>query len=122
LFDQAEKAKNDIEVALQKLKDEEGVFLGEKKKIEARVKEIDDRLAQLDAQRKQIMPGIEQKILNRYEKILSSRDGLAIVSVQHDSCLGCNMHVPPQVINLIKMYERIITCEVCNRILYIEGE
>jgi len=32
------------------------------------------------------------------------------------------MFVPPQVINLIKMYERIITCEVCNRMLYIEEE
>ena len=32
------------------------------------------------------------------------------------------MFVPPQVINLIRMYECIITCEVCNRILYIENE
>ncbi len=122
LFDQADKAKNDIEQEKQRLQEEEGVFLGQKKKIEERIKEIDGRLAQLEAQRKQVIPEVEPKILAQYERILFNRDGLAIVGVKDNSCQGCNMFVPPQVINLIKMYERIITCEVCNRILYIEGE
>jgi predicted nucleic acid-binding Zn-ribbon protein len=74
----------------------------------------------LDARRKQIVPEIEPKILAQYERILLNRDGLAIVSVRNNSCGGCNMFVPAQVINLIKMYERIITCEICNRMLYID--
>ena len=122
LFDQVDKAKNDIDKEKQRLKEEEGVFVGEKKKIETRMKEIDDRLAQLEAQRQQVIPEIEPKILVQYDRILANRDGLAIVSVKDNSCQGCNMHVPPQVINLIKMYERIITCEVCNRMLYIEND
>ena len=122
LFDQVDKAKDDIDKEKQRLKEEEGVFVGEKKKIETRMKEIDDRLAQLEAQRQQVIPEIEPKILVQYDRILANRDGLAIVSVKDNSCQGCNMHVPPQVINLIKMYERIITCEVCNRMLYIEND
>ena len=59
-------------------------------------------------------------MLQEYEKILHSRDGLAIVTIKDNSCGGCHMLVPPQVINLIKMYEHIVTCEVCNRILYIK--
>jgi uncharacterized protein len=59
-------------------------------------------------------------MLKEYERILLSREGLAIVTVKDNSCGGCHMLVPPQVINLIKMYEHIITCEVCNRILYIK--
>ncbi|HLD82516.1 MAG TPA: C4-type zinc ribbon domain-containing protein, partial [Candidatus Omnitrophota bacterium] len=120
LFEQSDKAKVDTEQEKLKVKEEEKFFSGEKKKIEDRIKEIDDRLAQLDALRKQVFPDIEPKILLQYERILSSRDGLAIVSVKDNSCGGCNMFVPPQVINLIKMYQRIITCEVCNRMLYIE--
>jgi predicted nucleic acid-binding Zn-ribbon protein len=122
LFDQIDKAKNDIDKEKQRLKEEEGVFVGEKKKIETRMKEIDDRLAQLGAERQQAMPEIEPKILVQYDRILANREGLAIVSVKDNSCQGCNMHVPPQVINLIKMYERIITCEVCNRMLFIEND
>lgn len=120
LFDQADKAKNEGEKEKQKLKEEERVFLDQKKKAEDRTKEIDDRLAQLQVQRKQVTPDIAEKILAQYERIMKNRDGLGIVSVKNNSCQGCNMLVPPQVINLIKMYERIITCEVCNRILYTD--
>jgi predicted nucleic acid-binding Zn-ribbon protein len=120
LFEQADKVKTEIDQEKQKLIQEERVFLEQKKNIEDRIKEIDDRLAQLDGQRKQVTPDIDTKILNQYDRILSNRDGLAIVTVKDNSCQGCNMFVPPQVINLIKMYERIITCEVCNRMLYIE--
>ena len=122
LFEQADKIKTETEQEKQKLQQEEKVFQAQKKNIEDRIKEIDDRLAQLDGQRKQIIPDIDTKILAQYERILSSRDGLAIVTVKDNTCQGCNMFVPPQVINLIKMYERIITCEVCNRMLYIEDE
>ena len=120
LFDQADKAKAETEREKQRLKEEEGLFSEQKKKIEERVKAIDDRLAQLDAQRMQAAPSIDQKIYAQYERILQSRDGLAIVSAKNNSCHGCNMLVPPQVTNLIQMYERLITCEVCNRILYID--
>ncbi len=122
VMDLSEQTKVETENEKQRLKNEEQVFLGQKKKIEERVREIDDRLAQLEAQRKQIAPNIDPKILSQYERILVSRDGLAIVGVKDNSCKGCNMFVPPQVINLIRMYERLIACEVCNRILYIPDE
>lgn len=120
LFEQADSLKLETEQEKQRLKEEEKLFLEQKKKIEDRIKEIDDRLAQLEALRTRLMPDIESKILAQYERILLNRDGLAIVSVKDNTCKGCNMLVPPQVINLIRMYERIITCEVCNRILYIQ--
>jgi hypothetical protein len=118
-FEDSDKIKAQIDQENLKLKEEEKGFLEQKKKVELRVKEIDGRLNQLQAQRKQITPGIDPKMLSEYERILSSRDGLAIVTVVHNSCGGCHMLVPPQVINLIKMYEHIVTCEVCNRIFYI---
>jgi len=121
-MDNVEQAKLDMEKEKQRLKEEELTFNNDKKKIEIKIKEIDDRLAQLEGQRKQATPNINPKILSQYDRILASRDGLAIVMVKDNSCKGCNMFVPPQVINLIKMYERLMTCEMCNRILYIPDE
>lgn len=121
-MDRIEKAKKDIDEEKKSLQQKEQTFNEEKKKIENRIKEIDDRLAQLDSQRKQITPDIDKKILVQYERILQNRDGLAIVGVKDNTCMGCNMFVPAQVINLIQMYERIMTCEVCNRILFIPDE
>ncbi|MDP2941640.1 MAG: C4-type zinc ribbon domain-containing protein [Candidatus Omnitrophota bacterium] len=119
LFDQADKAKAETEQEKERLKGEEKLFNEGKNKIEDRMKAIDDRLGVLDAQREQLVPSIDPQVLAQYERILQSRDGLAIVSAEDNSCHGCNMQVPPQVTNLIKMYDRLITCEVCNRILYI---
>ncbi|MBI4706550.1 MAG: hypothetical protein HY761_01305 [Candidatus Omnitrophica bacterium] len=120
LFEQADKIRLEVDREKLHLKEEEKSFNAEKAKVDNRVKEIDDRLAQLEAQRKQAIPDIDQKILSQYDRILKNRDGLAIALVKNDSCGGCNMLVPAQVINLIKMYERIITCETCNRMLYVE--
>jgi len=120
LFDRSDQIKKETENEKARLKEEEAVFLAEKKKIDDRVKAIDERLAALGAQREQCLQDVDPKILSQYERILANRDGLAIVTVKGNSCGGCNMFVPPQVINLIKMYEHIITCEMCNRILYID--
>ncbi|MCX5669107.1 MAG: C4-type zinc ribbon domain-containing protein [Candidatus Omnitrophica bacterium] len=119
-FEESDVIKAQIDLENSKLKDGEKIFLQQKKMIESRSEEIGGRLNQLDAQRKQIIPEIDPKMLQEYERILHSRDGLAMVAVKDNSCGGCHMLVPPQVINLIKMYEHIITCEVCNRILYIQ--
>lgn len=121
-LEQLDKAKVAIDQEKQRLQEEEKAFNAKKKEVDDRIKTIDDRLAQLEAQRKQGIESIDPKILAQYERILASRDGLAIVFVKDSSCGGCNMFVPPQVINLIKMYERLITCEICNRILYINED
>ncbi len=122
IMEQMDKVKADTDTEKQRLKTEETTFNVQKNTIQTRIKEIDDRLAVLEGQRKQAIPGIDPKIFVQYERILTNRDGLAIVLAKDNSCQGCNMFVPPQVINLIKMYEHIITCETCNRILYIDDE
>lgn len=120
LFDKMDKLKSEVSAEKERLKEEEAKFNEEKKKVDTRLKEIDGRLSQLDAQRKQALPEVDPKLLKQYERILASRDGLALVAVKNNSCAGCNMQVPPQVINLIKMRERLVTCEICNRIMFIE--
>jgi hypothetical protein len=119
-FEEAEKVNKEIEGERLRLKEEEKATAEQKKSINDRSKLIDDRLGQLEGQRSQLVPQIDHKIFSQYEKILKNREGLAIVAIKDDSCGGCNMHMPPQVINLIKMYDRLVTCEVCNRILCID--
>jgi predicted nucleic acid-binding Zn-ribbon protein len=118
-MDKIERTKVAVEEEKKKLGEEERTFNEQKKKVELELKEIDDRLATLTSQRQQLLPGIDKKILTQYERILQNREGLAIVAVKDSTCKGCHMFVPPQVINSIQMYDHIITCEVCNRMLYI---
>lgn len=122
IFDQLDAGKAQVEKEKQVLAQEEKIINAEKNKIQLRCKEIDDKLAQLKVEREKITPNIDKKIFNQYERVLKGREGLAIVPVKNYSCGGCFMNVPPQVVNLIRMYERIVTCEVCQRILYIEED
>lgn len=117
---QMDQVKGDVDKEKQVLQEQEKILNADKSKVQTRIKEIDDRLNQLNAQRKQAVLNIDPKVFAQYERVLLNRDGLAIVTVKNNSCQGCNMFVPPQVINLVKMYEHIVVCEMCNRILYID--
>jgi uncharacterized protein len=118
-MEKIDRTRTAVEQEKKKLAEEEGIFNEQKKKVDMEMQGIDERLAQLESQRKQMMPGIDKSILHTYERILHNREGLAIVAVKENTCMGCHMFVPPQVINMIQSYEHIITCEVCNRILHI---
>jgi len=121
-MEKIERTKAVVEEEKKKLAEEEKVFNDQKKKVELEMKEIEERLATLSSQRQQILPGIDKSLLTQYDRILHNREGLAIVAVKDSTCKGCHMFVPPQVINSIQMYDHMVTCEVCNRILYIPND
>jgi predicted nucleic acid-binding Zn-ribbon protein len=121
-LDKIDREKINIEQEKQIFVEEEKKSKEEINKIQMRIKEIEGFLAQLEAQRNVQTSDIEPKILRLYEKVLQNRDGLAIVKVSNDACQGCNMSVPPQVINLIKMWDQIVSCEICQRILYLDEQ
>jgi len=97
-------------------------YLARKKEIEDDIKLMEDRIKVLESQRKQLLPGVDRTLLNRYEKVLAHKDGLGIVPLNGNSCGGCNMNVPPQTINAIKMHDQLIECEKCLRIMYLEDD
>ena len=94
----------------------------DKKVIEGEITALDKRISELEAERSSAAAQVDKKVLAHYEKVLSGRDGIAIVAVKDNACQGCFMNLPPQMINEIKMNDKIVTCESCARILYIEKE
>lgn len=61
---------------------------------------------------------IEDRLLNAYHRIRSNaRNGLAVVTIQRDSCGGCFNAIPPQRQLDIKMHKKVLVCEHCGRIL-----
>lgn len=51
-----------------------------------------------------------------------SRDGIAVAEVKNGACSACFMSLRPQMMVEIKTGGKIITCESCARILYIETD
>jgi len=65
--------------------------------------------------------GIEERLLIAYTRLRqNAKNGLAVVTIQRDSCSGCFNQIPPQRQSDIRQRKKIIVCEHCGRILVDE--
>ncbi len=60
---------------------------------------------------------VRKDMLAKYETIRRRR-GHAIVPVRNGVCTGCNMHLPPQLFNILQRRTTIEHCPSCQRIIY----
>ncbi|MBI5199284.1 MAG: hypothetical protein HZA09_04625 [Nitrospirae bacterium] len=104
------------------VKEEEKSFLEEKGKIEVDFNQLSERLKVLESQKAAIGSQIDPKLLSEYNRLISSRKGLAVVSVQNEHCRGCHIRIPPQIFTEIRKNDRIIHCLSCQRVLYWKPE
>lgn len=122
LMEEAETLNKDLTKEKGLFAEAERRLNEDKKKIESEIASIDGEISNFEVQRKELAASVDKKVLTHYEKVLANRDGLALAAVKSHACQGCFLNLPPQVINEIKMKEKLVTCESCARILYIENE
>ena len=80
-------------------------------------KEENELVAQADKAKE----NIEERLLFAYTRLRSNaKNGLAVVTIQRDSCSGCFNQIPPQRQSDIRQRKKIIVCEHCGRILVDE--
>ncbi|MFH1996195.1 MAG: C4-type zinc ribbon domain-containing protein [Candidatus Omnitrophota bacterium] len=121
MFDEIDEAKKKLDEIREDIKAGENKLQAEKKEKEDESKKIEEQLKTLNEKRSVLAERVDKKILPQYERLLKSRDGLAIVPILgKGACQGCNRVQPPQVVNEVKMNVRVINCEYCNRMLYCE--
>lgn len=92
---------------------------GQKTEISARIEKESASVATETKARADITKEIPAAMLKRYAKLREARRGLAIVEARDGGCLGCNMHIPPQMYNNLFRGEELISCPHCQRILVL---
>jgi len=70
--------------------------------------------------RKDFVARIDGELYEHYMNLLKKFEGLAVVPVENEVCLGCNTNIPPQLYNDIKENKDIFTCYYCKRFLYYQ--
>ena len=121
-FDEVDAARKALENERAVVAQYEKDFLAKKKEVEDAVLVMQDQLKVKESQRLRITPDVRPDLLGRYERIVRNKEGLGIVQVNDHSCTGCHMHVTDQLLNQIKMYDQLICCDACARILYLADE
>ena len=74
----------------------------------------------LESRRKETAKDLNASVLARYNRILSARNGLAVVSLEGRSCGGCGAALPPQLVAEVKTLMTIQNCSICTRFLFWE--
>jgi predicted nucleic acid-binding Zn-ribbon protein len=65
---------------------------------------------------------IEDRLFTAYSRLRkNANNGLAVVTIDRDSCSGCFNQIPPQRQLDIRQRKKIIVCEHCGRILVDEA-
>ncbi|MBB6479093.1 zinc ribbon domain-containing protein [Spirochaeta isovalerica] len=111
MTEQLKKDEEMIAAEEQELKEE-----NEKIQAESESKQVD--LNQLLDEEKAIIPGMDEDILFKFERIIKNKSGLGIVPVNNGVCTGCHMMLPGQFVNDVRAGEGILFCPYCSRILY----
>ena len=118
LMEEAESLKPMVQAAQE-------AHAAEKKKVEShmaslltRRDNLVKRQNELTGGRPRLTEGIEEDLLERYDRLFKSKNGVALVTVEHEVCTGCHMKVNTQTILEVKAASEIIGCPQCGRILY----
>ena len=109
-----EKALADLEARktdLEAKKDELGTITAETQKDENELTKLAEKAT----------VNIDERLLVAYNRLRqNAKNGLAVVTIQRDSCSGCFNQIPPQRQSDIRQRKKVIVCEHCGRILVDE--
>ena len=109
-----------IKVSDKSLKEVQEAVRGERSKIEAEKAEAEKALAELEAARARVTTGIDENMLDHYDRIVKKHHGIALAEVRDEKCTACGMRVRPHVFQEMRRSEsqEMFHCETCTRILY----
>ncbi len=122
----------DEKIQVQKKFLEESEELVEKRKVDLEAKKVElDKIiaktekeeAKLNRERNKQIKLFEERLLKAYNRIRNKyKNGLAVATIERESCSGCFNKIPPQVQLEIAGKKRIIQCENCARVLVSTAE
>ncbi|WP_343531121.1 C4-type zinc ribbon domain-containing protein [Pedobacter sp.] len=97
--------------------------------LEAKKTELDTITAETEKEEQALLKkaekaqeNIEERLLFAYNRLRKNAvNGLAVVTIDRDSCSGCFNKIPPQRQLDIRQRKKVIVCEHCGRILVDEA-
>jgi hypothetical protein len=111
----------------EQIKQQAQLISGQEKELEDRRKkieaEINDKQKQIDALRKKeskLTENIDTEVVFKFERIIKNKEGRGIVAIKGNVCHGCNMILPVQFANEVRIGEEFVFCPYCSRILFYE--
>ena len=119
LMEQGEAAAREIQSAESSFKAELAQVQQQLVSLKQKGDVLTKRLEETKAARQKAAAAVsDPELLGRYERIFHSKDGSAVVSIEHEVCMGCYMKNTTTNVHRAKLAREIVYCEHCGRMLY----
>jgi predicted nucleic acid-binding Zn-ribbon protein len=118
LMEQAEVAQKNIVTATAEAAAAKKLVDDQIGQLNQREENLKKDFTVLTADRAQLASAVDDTTRTRYERIFKSKGENVVVGIDHSSCGGCHMKLPPQITTSCRAQAEIITCPNCGRILY----
>ena len=117
LMEKAETCKKAVDEREAILKEEEEGIRDEQEMLLERLEEVQEDLDAQKEKREKMAAEIDRQLPSRYERIFANKRDFAVVQVENNHCRGCNMKLPPQVVNDAINPAKLVSCNYCGRLL-----
>lgn len=122
LMEEVEQQQKAVQEAKSRVAEAEAAFGKQKTELEALDARLAEELAELEQKRKSVEASAEKSLLDRYNKLKSTRKDLAVAPIRGGICSGCRLQIEPQLVAEVKRAEKLLSCSYCQRILYWEED
>ena len=117
LMEKLESSKKAVAEREAVLEEESEGISEELEMLEERLEELTEDIEVQKETRAKMAADIDRTLLSRYERILANKRDFAVVRVENSHCRGCNMKLPPQVVNDAINPAKLVACNYCGRML-----
>ncbi len=115
---EADAFREAVHIAEKQLSTTEAQVKEELARLQQRHQILLDQQREVEVDRATCAQAVPSEILPLYQKLMKSKDGLAVVALKDQLCDGCHMKVVAGTMIKVQTAKEITQCENCGRILY----
>jgi len=117
LMEQLETSKKAIAERDAEMKEEEDGIREEQEMLAERLDEVKEELEAKIVDRERTASNADASLVKKYDRLFANKGDFAVVRVENGHCKGCNMRMPPQVVNDALNPAKLVVCNYCGRML-----
>ena len=115
---EADDLADDREKASHALAEEQAAVQQEQGRLEQERDRFQVRVERHAGDRAALIADLSPQLLETFDSLIRGRKGIAVSPVRDGRCGSCQVRLRPQLYNDVRLNERLIQCESCQRILY----
>ncbi len=120
LMEAAEAQKVVIAAADKAASETRGMVERQIADLDSKIKAIGGQREEITAERAKLAAGVDEDLLDTYQRLFDKKDALAIAALANEICQGCHVKAQTHIVHAVKSAKDVTHCLNCGRILYLE--